>query len=569
MTTVRSIIQKLQAYNEDDIIEDLLDNSKFIQEITELIKLLPKARTVISKIILNSKLPRKKDADQILKLIRKVTNIELPSEVLEKYKECQQYPFKFWSWAGIQFDLTADKIEPIEFFFRRVYLGINQLETQRAWDTIIWRFLTLFFHDLVVILNRKILTESLENQLVDILCSVTAIQDTTIKIRENLRRWVAAGFRYSQLSDSLGYGAPFLLPLSITDNTWEKRLPIKGPIYESAIEHLESKCFREKSMNLGADTLGAEIREAILKPFRWNLSTFKQNTHSSLYRDLTVTGGSTGLREDSGAEAGPSTFRSNHNSIDTQLNLAEPIQSQQLSSIGNSSLQSTNEVVFNESEHNVIAGELSEIRSGRMKRGLGSQTEAYDLPSKRRRIDSLSNPDSSLPHLSSGITYNQHGGAMETPTSGNVNVNKGIFTAEFADMNKLESILGSYLLKGIDASHKRQKEGKRFTETVRLHLTLPKKDCRLEIWICSSVGKAISETAIESVEDWKNILGNYLFEGMNASNLRMGEVETGMLLHTRAIHISSSDSSDNCDYKVEVTLSFEKGNEIYKHVYPQ
>ncbi|ESZ89495.1 hypothetical protein SBOR_10120 [Sclerotinia borealis F-4128] len=397
MTTVRSIIQKLQAYNEDDTIEDLLDNSEFVQEIAESIKLLPKARTIISKIIFNQKLPTKKDTNRVLKSIRKITNIELPGEVLERYRECQKYPFRFWSWAGIQLDLTTDETKPIELFFRKMYLGINQLETQRVWYTIIWRFFVLFFYDLVVILGRKILTESFENQLVDMLSSTTSIQDTTIKIRENLRRWVAAGSHYSQLSNSLGYGAPFLLPLSVANSTWEIKLPLKGPIYTSIIEHLESKSFREKSINLGADALGAEIREAILKPFRWNLSTFKQNTHSNIskpYQGPTDTRESIGPRvpeltgqpdevfhnnEEGGIEAESSTFGSNCSSINTLLNPAEPTQSQQLSSVESSFFAIGSGAVLSGYGQDSTADEYTEFGSNKEeKRGLESPTKTDD-----------------------------------------------------------------------------------------------------------------------------------------------------------------------------------------------
>ncbi|KAJ8062300.1 hypothetical protein OCU04_008846 [Sclerotinia nivalis] len=451
MTTVRSIIQKLQAYNEDDTIEDLLDNSEFVQEIAELIKLLAKAKTNVSEIILNQepkqKLPTKKDTNRVLKSIRKITHIELTGEVLEKYRECQQYPFKFWSWAGIQVDLTADKTKPIEIFFSQAYMGIRRLETKRQWDTIIWRFFVLFFYDLVKVSGRKNLTASFENQLACTLASTTtSIQDTNTKIRENLRRWVSAGSRYAQLSNSLGYGAPFLLPLSVADNTWETKLPLKGPIYTSTVEHLESKSFREKSKELGADALGAEIREAILQPFRWNLSTFTQNTHSSSYRDSTDTGGSTGLRGEGGTEAGPSTFRSNCNSIDTLLNPVEPTQGQQLSSIENSSFQITSETVLNECSHDVIVGELSGIGSKGKRRDLEPQIEVQDLSSKRRRIDLSSSPDSSIPRPSSGTTYNRQGGTIETPTPGNTNIGP-------AHVHKLESVLASCLFKDVDATH--------------------------------------------------------------------------------------------------------------------
>lgn len=74
----------------------------------------------------------------------------------------------------------------------------------------------LFFYDLIESLGRKVLTASFQDELVEILSS-SSIQDTTTNIKKNLKRWISSGYRYSQLSNSLGNGAPFLLPQSVTD----------------------------------------------------------------------------------------------------------------------------------------------------------------------------------------------------------------------------------------------------------------------------------------------------------------------------------------------------------------
>ncbi|KAJ8062028.1 hypothetical protein OCU04_009809 [Sclerotinia nivalis] len=568
MTTVRAIIQMLQAYDEDDTIEELLNDSKFVQEITESIKLLPKAKSILSQIIRNQNLPAKEDTNQVLNSIRKVTNIELPGEVLGIYKECQQNPLRFWSWAGIQLDLTADETKPIEFFFRETYLGINRLETQRIWDTIIWRFFVLFFYDLVKIFGKTYLTISLENKLIDILSSTTSIHDTTTKIQENLRRWIAAGSHYSQLSDSLGYGAPFLLPLSVADSTWEKKLPLKGPIYKSAVEHLESKSFREKSTKLGADALGAEIRESILKPFRWNLSTFERSIQSSSYRHSTNIEDNTYQLEEafhnhreSGTEAESRTFGIRSTSINALLNPAEPTQSQQLLLVKNLSVAIGSEAGLSGYEQGSTIGEHAEFGSSKgEKRGLESQAEACDSPSKQRRIVPFSGLDLSLSQPTNGITHDQ-GGAIGNSISERANSGAVMYIAEMAELCKLESILGAYLFNNLQ----QEKQCEKYTYAIRLHFAdCPGGDFKLEIWLCSSIRQAILQVKMGLFEDLRNTLGDYLFEGMKTSNWRKEEEAEGKADCTDAVNIVGDDEND-C--KMEVMLGFEAGINFHNYCF--
>ncbi|KAM0123374.1 hypothetical protein ACHAO1_011314, partial [Botrytis cinerea] len=292
MTTIGSIVEKLQVYNPNDTIENLLLNPAFVQAVAESIRSLPKiSKATIFKIIGHRGLPSKQDNTSVkaLKAIQKVEEINLPSIILSKYKQCQQCPSSFWSWAGIRLDLNANETKPIGTLLGEAYLGLSNLEIQREWDTINWRFFVLFFYDLMNSLNKRNVTRFSENGLVDILSSSDLISDTTTAIRKNLKRWVAAGSRYSALSDSLGKGAPFLLPRSVSDKTWETGLPLDGFIYTSAVEHLKSKFFCEKLAELNANALGAEIRETIIKTFRWHLFAPEKSTHSNSRRTPTET----------------------------------------------------------------------------------------------------------------------------------------------------------------------------------------------------------------------------------------------------------------------------------------
>lgn len=195
---------------------------KFIQEFAESVKLLSEtSRTSLSNIVLGSRLSTKRAKPSLhaLKAIQKAEDVGLPSKVLNKYQVCQQCPSEFWSFAGIHLNLKADKTKQINVFLCEAYSGINQLETEREWHTIIWRFFVLFFYDLVEFLGRQVVTASFQEEIVGILSSSSSIQDTKTTIRKNLKRWVLSGTHYSRLSDSLGFGAPFLLPQSVTDKT--------------------------------------------------------------------------------------------------------------------------------------------------------------------------------------------------------------------------------------------------------------------------------------------------------------------------------------------------------------
>ncbi|KAM3067156.1 hypothetical protein ACMFMG_011709 [Clarireedia jacksonii] len=601
MSTIRSIINKLQSYNPDDKIEDLLQNTKFVADITEVVNQLPdSSRTIFSQNVHQmglSKRPiqkeKRNESTRALKAIEKIEAIDLPSEVLEKYTQCQRIPSTFWSFDGIKLDLNAAITEPIEIFVCQAYLGIVQLESERVWAVIRWRFFVIFFYDLVFSLGRKHFTSSFSDELVRMLVSSPSIRDTANKIKNNLKRWVSAGCHYATLSDSLGAGAPFLLPQAVTDKTWEDALPLAGDIYAKAIKHLKSKDFCEKLEKIDANTLGAAIREAILKPFRWNLSAFKQNIDpntSNSYQDPTGTASSTSPREselpttndihfisppdrtisrpkedfhnygESSTEADSRASRRSCNSINALLNSAETTQGQQLSQVGSTSLHIASEALLDDCGRDIVVNEQLEIESRGQKRNLEQQAETYDWPNQRRRIDSSSVLDSSPSQQSIGSTHHQQE-AIGEPTSNNTNVSTISFIAKLAEISRLEGPLGAYLFKYI----KKGKECGRFTGAVNLHFGIHEgEDFKLEIWLCSSVKHVILQAKRGPFEGLQNILGDYLFEGMKASNLRKEEKEKGKIDCTDAVNIFTDGESN---WKMEVILSFKAGLDMHKKCY--
>lgn len=152
-------------------------------------------------------------------------------------------------------------------------------------------------------------------------------------------------------------------------------------------------------------------------------------------------------------------------------------------------------------------------------------------------------------------------------------VGSGMKIAILAEVDKLESTVGGYLFKGMNETYMRlrEKDGGRMTltDTVRLHLAYQEgEDFKLEVWLCSSVGKAISEARLRSVEDLRDMLGNYLFEAMEASNWRKEEEERGISECTGAIDVSFPNGEDGSDCKMRVLLNFVMGIRVFERIYP-
>jgi hypothetical protein len=144
--------------------------------------------------------------------------------------------------------------------------------------------------------------------------------------------------------------------------------------------------------------------------------------------------------------------------------------------------------------------------------------------------------------------------------------------AIMAEVDKLESTLGGYLFKGMNESRMRHREKDggmmSFTDTVRLHFAYHEgEDFKLEVWLCSSIGKAISQAKTKSAEDLSNMLGDYLFGAMKASNRRREGGTTEMSDCARTIDVSFPNGDDGSDCKVEVMLCFVRGKDVYENIY--
>jgi hypothetical protein len=247
---------------------------------------------------------------------------------------------------------------------------------------------------------------------------------------------------------------------------------------------------------------------------------------------------------------------SNHNSIpiDTLLNAVDYIagspQSQQLSTTGNSSIQIASGAIL--SGH-----QQAEIGSSRWDtRVLESQAESESPPSNRRRVDTIPSPDSSFPQPSSRTIQSEH---------------NEMLLVRGAEAEKLENVLGTNFFEWINESHMRKRETgqAKFTDAVRLYVSnIVGVDSILEVWLGSSHWSTLLQAKAGSVEDSRNILGDYLFEAMETSNWRMEEKRQGVSRNTGAFKIFCYDSDGGSDFKMEVILSYWTGMDIWQNMFP-
>lgn len=186
-----------------------------------------------------------------------------------------------------------------------------------------------------------------------------------------------------------------------------------------------------------------------------------------------------------------------------------------------------------------------------------SQIETGALSRKRKRICLSPSIDLPISQQTIGIAHSQ-GTVTENSISGGTNFDTSRYIAEMPMLSKLEPIIGIYLFRNLQ----QEKRNGRFTKAVCLQVPDNfSRDFLLEIWLCSSTKPVILQMKIGLFEDLRNILGDYLFEGMNTSNRRVEELAMGKADHTDAFKIICGNEND-C--KIEVLLSFDIGQHLYK-----
>jgi len=221
-----------------------------------------------------------------------------------------------------------------------------------------------------------------------------------------------------------------------------------------------------------------------------------------------------------------------------------------------------------------------------------TEGEALDQRIKRKRVNSFprSNEDGGLTVTAENpesvdTTISDQGGTTEETSSGVVHFSvpqaqeddhhveaSETYIAEVAEVARLGGTLGDYLFKGMNKTQRRNQEKDRrmisFTETVRLHLGYREgEDFKLEVWLCSSVGKAIAQAKMESVEGLRSMLGDYLFDAMETSIWRQDEEKKGISDSTGAVDVSFPNGEDGGDCIMKVMLNFVVGMHVFRSTY--
>ncbi|KAH6667750.1 hypothetical protein B0J14DRAFT_704225 [Halenospora varia] len=609
MYSVGRLIQQLNNYDKELTLEALLEKKEFASLLHGIYTSLPvKSKSTAQRIFRTTDgTKKKKTRSAALTAVLEIRVIALPQDIHNLFQTWKENPSQFWKACGAQLGTLWDSEKSVESVATEAYLAVRHLRVRRLWDTILWRFYANFFYNLALLLGNG---------------QSEKITDEIAVIEGNLRSWTAAGSRYHKICLRLDKGALFLLP-QVPDNVWEDEHSLKGTDFDLAMAHLKRQGIMELSDQLGADNLSSRILNFALDPFRWDVT---------LSVPAPGTSNADGCGPSTGVEPGTPGGNSNSIGalLNAAEHIAAATQGQQLSSVRRSSIadriDSTSaeslvpegshpfaaEGVLHGSGWDATASGQPEIRSdGGESRGLEPQGEALDPPRKRMRVDSfprsnenrgsivtaeapagvnlqagnVSSLDSSVSQPSGG-PISDHGGTTEETSPGDTN--SSVLQAQddhqveasetniamMAEVDKLETTLGGYLFKGMNTSRMRkgEKDGGRmtFTDTVLLHLAYQEgEDFKLEVWLCSSIGKAISQAKMRSVEDLRNMLGDYLFGAMKASNRRKDEERKGVSDCTVAIDVSFPNGDDGSDCKVEVMLNFGIGIDVYANIYPR
>ncbi|KAF7861820.1 hypothetical protein EAF04_007702 [Stromatinia cepivora] len=130
-----------------------------------------------------------------------------------------------------------DSREPLKDIAAEAYLVVQHLSLRRPWNTILWRFYAIFFYMLgsMPANGARNISDLMHQRLVEALQLSQKITDDIDVMKQNLRSWTAAGFKYHKICLRLGQGALFLLP-QVQDTVWEDEHSATGSNKEDSID---------------------------------------------------------------------------------------------------------------------------------------------------------------------------------------------------------------------------------------------------------------------------------------------------------------------------------------------
>lgn len=140
--------------------------------------------------------------------------------------------------------------------------------------------------------------------------------------------------------------------------------------------------------------------------------------------------------------------------------------------------------------------------------------------------------------------------------------------ALMANVGGLDKFLGSFLCDGVETSPPRLSELKggiiTFTRAVRLYIPEAEgNDCIVEILLDSTTAERLLQLQLNSIDDIRPVLGDYLFYGVMESKLKQNEM-SALVKFSHAVKLIYCDGFY---YKLEVMICFQRGIDMFISVY--
>ncbi|KAK8145439.1 hypothetical protein G3M48_004446 [Beauveria asiatica] len=133
--------------------------------------------------------------------------------------------------------------------------------------------------------------------------------------------------------------------------------------------------------------------------------------------------------------------------------------------------------------------------------------------------------------------------------------------AVMVSLERAPSVLQSFLFAGLISSKKRLLETtSSCTLAMAMYLAAAEgKDYRLELWLCSSMGDILSNALNNPTPSLRYLLGDMIFDAIESSQVMLEERQKERVCGTDALQLTR----DGEDYKISISLGFEKGMMMY------
>ncbi|KAF7942982.1 hypothetical protein EAE96_010930 [Botrytis aclada] len=597
MYTVGDFMQHMEYFDKAQAFEGLLRVKGFTSLIVDFYtSFSAESKSIVQELAQElSRKPNqtknKQSKGRALTTIINVQNITLPASIQYQYEIWKGNPVQFW--RSIQNSGSKQSIEVVAI---EAYLIMQDLRLRQEYDIILWRFYVTFFYQLALLIGhgQKMMTNNLHNILYERLGKVfiqsEKIADEVATVQANLHHWVDVGFKYNKVCTALDKGALFLIP-QVPDYIWENSNSLKGGEFDEAMTHLKSIGIMELSKHLGADVLASQILDSVLGPFRWEVYDAADIAASLNTKPKPFSGGPSARGPSAwGSSAGDPSIRGlsvkglSVKGPSARGPSARGPSARGTSARGTSARGSSIKIQF--------AGNSSTGGSSAESRPIGGSPfiEARPSDSNPISISSMLNPpeaaqsydkvegsdilvklepDKEERDIDSSLKPYNSGEKRKRVDSVTASERRSLVGLCPVDRNRMENILGKRLVDGMMRSRKRLRDDNhQFTDAIRVIAPFSDitQDFIYKIWICSSVGKDISEIIMRGCDDLRELFPDIILNGIETSLYRQEEErqkEPGSPYGFKIFPYSNNDD----DYEVEIRLGFTIGQIVMYTLY--